>query len=112
MDKHDRDKAALVERYVKLDPDSEVLDVECGAGTFLAKVRGRFGSRVTGVGLQGPLRAARARGRGFPARPLLRAVLSGDRFDLITMWHFLEHDYEPLQTLQTARDLLAPEAGS
>src|SRR5262249_16939811 len=24
------------------------------------------------------------------------------RFDLVTMWHFLEHDYDPLRSLQTA----------
>ena len=24
------------------------------------------------------------------------------------MWHFLEHDYDPMRTLRTARDLLAP----
>src|SRR5205823_526603 len=24
------------------------------------------------------------------------------RFDLITMWHFLEHDYDPLRTLNLA----------
>jgi hypothetical protein len=30
------------------------------------------------------------------------------RFDLVTMWHFLEHDYEPLRSLTLARDVLAP----
>jgi SAM-dependent methyltransferase len=29
-------------------------------------------------------------------------------FDLITMWHFLEHDYDPARTLAYACDLLAP----
>src|SRR5205823_10571981 len=31
------------------------------------------------------------------------------RFDLITMWHFLEHDYDPLRTLRLAGTLLKPE---
>ena len=31
------------------------------------------------------------------------------RFDLITLWHFLEHDYEPRATLARAREWLAPQ---
>src|SRR5262249_24522737 len=30
------------------------------------------------------------------------------RFDLVTMWHFLEHDYDPPQTLFTAKRVLKP----
>jgi hypothetical protein len=30
----------------------------------------------------------------------------GQRFDLITMWHFLEHDYDPLRSLGHAAELL------
>jgi SAM-dependent methyltransferase len=29
-------------------------------------------------------------------------------FDLITMWHFFEHDYDPNQTLEYAKSLLKP----
>ena len=29
--------------------------------------------------------------------------VGSDRFDLITMWHFLEHDYDPLRSLSHAR---------
>jgi 2-polyprenyl-3-methyl-5-hydroxy-6-metoxy-1,4-benzoquinol methylase len=108
MDKHDRDKAALVERYMKLDADSEVLDVGCGAGTFLAKVRSRFGSRVTGVDFKDLSAQPALAGVDFRHGLFYEQSFPGRRFDLITMWHFLEHDYEPLRTLQTARDLLAP----
>ena len=31
------------------------------------------------------------------------------RFDLVTMWHFLEHDYDPLRSLGHARRALAPD---
>lgn len=109
MDKLDRDKAAIVERYVKLDADSEVLDVGCGAGTFLAKIRGRFGSRVTGVDFKDLSGKPALAGVDFRCGLFYEQSFPGRRFDLITMWHFLEHDYDPLRTLQTARDLLAPE---
>ena len=34
-------------------------------------------------------------------------ALEARAFDLITMWHFLEHDYDPLRTLRCARDRLS-----
>ena len=51
------------------------------------------------------------------ARPALRDVefhcgvfydqdVGSRRFDLVTMWHFLEHDYAPLRSLICARDAL------
>jgi 2-polyprenyl-3-methyl-5-hydroxy-6-metoxy-1,4-benzoquinol methylase len=108
MDRHDRDKAAIVERYVKLDAESEVLDVGCGAGTFLAKIRSRFGSRVTGVDFKDLSDKPAMSGVDFRCGLFYEQSFPGRRFDLITMWHFLEHDYDPPRTLQTARDLLAP----
>ncbi len=36
-------------------------------------------------------------------------MLQGRRFDLVTMWHFLEHDYHPLESLRHARNLLAED---
>ena len=32
-----------------------------------------------------------------------------ERFDLVTMWHFLEHDYDPLRSLRTAQRVLKPD---
>ena len=49
MDRHDRQKDALVSRFIDLNAESEVLDVGCAVGTFLKKVHDRHGSRVTGV---------------------------------------------------------------
>jgi SAM-dependent methyltransferase len=108
-EKHDRDKTALAERYVKLGPGSEVLDVGCGAGTFVVRIASRTGAHATAVDL-----------KDLPERPALADLdfrrglfheqdFGARRFDLITMWHFLEHDYDPPRTLRTARDLLAPE---
>ena len=34
--------------------------------------------------------------------------LEEGRFDLVTMWHFLEHDYDPARTLAAARKVLKP----
>ena len=49
MDRHDRQKDALIGRFIKLDRNSNVLDVGCAVGTFLQKMRTRHGARATGV---------------------------------------------------------------
>ncbi len=90
MDRHDIDKDRILRRYVELGPQSEVLDVGCAVGTFLQKMRTLYGARVSGV--------------DFKDQPL-----ASGRFDLVTMWHFLEHDYDPLRTLLTAKRVLKPE---
>lgn len=107
MGKHDRDKLALVQRYAKLGPDARILDVGCGAGTFLALVQARSGAQATGVDF-----------KDLGGRPWMKAIefrhgllhaqdFGARRFDLVTMWHFLEHDYAPARTLARARELLA-----
>jgi SAM-dependent methyltransferase len=108
VEKHDRDKTAIVARYVKLDAGCEVLDVGCGAGTFVATIRAAFGARVTAVDFKDLSDKPALRGVDFRCGLFHEQSFPGRRFDLITMWHFLEHDYDPLRSLQTARDLLAP----
>jgi SAM-dependent methyltransferase len=107
MGRHDRRKLALVRRYTRLHAGSRVLDLGCGAGTFLAAIQHATGTHATGVDFKDlshlpwmrtlEFRCGRPRDQRF-AQP----------FDLITLWHFLEHDYEPLHTLGLARDWLAP----
>ncbi len=109
MDKHDREKATLVQRYRSLGPGSRVLDVGCGAGTFLAKVRSRFGASATGVDFKDLSGLPWMQGVEFRCGLFYEQNFGARRFDLITMWHFLEHDYDPPRALRTARDLLAPD---
>jgi SAM-dependent methyltransferase len=108
MDRHDRQKDALVRRWLSLGPDSEVLDVGCAAGTFLQRLRTRYGARVAGVDFKDLSAHPSLAGVEFHCGLFYEQPLSRDRFDLVTMWHFLEHDYEPLRTLATARRVLKP----
>jgi SAM-dependent methyltransferase len=109
MDKHDRAKVALVQRYCSLDAGSSAIDVGCGAGSFIARIHSHFGCRVSAVDF-----------KDLSAQPWLKEVqfhhslfyeqdFGAERFDLITMWHFLEHDYQPRRTLAVARDLLTTD---
>jgi 2-polyprenyl-3-methyl-5-hydroxy-6-metoxy-1,4-benzoquinol methylase len=106
MDRHDRQKERLVRRYVRLGPASEVLDVGCAVGTFLQKLRRLYGARVVGVDFKDLRGYQSLEGVEFHCGLFYEQRLESARFDAITMWHFLEHDYDPVRTLQTARDLL------
>ena len=107
MDRHDRAKVDIVRRYAKLDASSKVLDVGCGAATFLLKLAHEHRLHATGVDFkdlsflpgfdQIEFRCGLFHEQNFGKR----------HFDLITMWHFLEHDYDPNRTLTYARELLA-----
>lgn len=108
MGKHDRDKLTLVRRYVSLSPESQVLDVGCGAGTFLERVRSECGAAVSGVDFKDLAHLPAFAGIDFHLGLFYEQAFTDRRFDLITMWHFLEHDYDPARTLRHARELLAP----
>ncbi len=80
MNKLDADKAAIVSRYIELGPASEVLDVGCAVGTFLAHLQKTHRVRATGVDFKDLSAAADAPGRRVPLRPLLRRGPRGEPF--------------------------------
>lgn len=107
MGKLDRDKAKIVRCYAALGAGSQVLDVGCGAGTFLLELRRRYGARVTGVDFKDLSARPGFEHIDFRCGLLCEQEFGGQRFDLVTMWHYLEHDYDPLAALDCARGLLA-----
>jgi len=106
MNKLDVEKDAIVSRYVSLGRDSQVLDVGCAVGTFLARLQDRYGVQATGVDFKDLTFAPSLRNVDFRCGLFYDAGLDDAAFDLVTMWHFLEHDYDPLRSLATARRVL------
>jgi 2-polyprenyl-3-methyl-5-hydroxy-6-metoxy-1,4-benzoquinol methylase len=86
-----------------------LLDFGCGGGSFLERMD-RQGWQVTGVDIS-PIALDRIRTK-LGLRALLGSLpheqLKPGSFDVITMWHSLEHVHEPLTVLSEARHLLAP----
>jgi SAM-dependent methyltransferase len=85
-----------------------VLDVGCGSGRFLALFAGA-GWRTVGVEMS-PRLAAFARdqmGLDVTQEDFLGAPLEGS-FDLILMFHVIEHFVDPVAAVRRARELLAP----
>ncbi len=108
MQKHDNEKMSLVKRYLSPGPNTRALDVGCGAGTFLAKLRDAYGCSVVGIDFKDLSALPSMSGIEFRCGVLHEQDLPERGFDLITMWHFLEHDYEPSLSLAAAHRLLAP----
>lgn len=108
MDRHDRAKADIVHRYATLHEKSQVLDIGCGAATFLLKLKREHRLGATGVDFK-DLRSLPGFDQiDFRCGLFYEQDFGGRRFDLITMWHFLEHDYDPCRTLEYAKNLLTP----
>jgi SAM-dependent methyltransferase len=105
----DRAKLRIVERAAALHDGSAVLDVGCGAGGFLSHVRKRRGATVAGVDFVDLSAHPGLQGVEFHHGLFYEQEVGAGRFDLITMWHFLEHDYDPVRSLEYARQSLAPD---
>jgi SAM-dependent methyltransferase len=89
--------------------EGRLLDFGCGGGSFLARMH-RQGWQVTGLDIS-TTAVQRVRGElglrvfvGSLPHPELRPA----SFDVITMWHSLEHVHEPLEVLREAHRLLVP----
>ncbi len=99
-----RNKHRLIARHQSA---CRALDVGCGTGDFLAHLRDK-GYRVQGVE---PSQRAREQAISNHALPV--AVSLGDigafaSFDVITLWHVLEHMHNPADTLEVLHGLASP----
>lgn len=104
----DRAKLRMVRRHTTLGPSAAVLDVGCGSGAFLDRVRRETGAAVAGVDFVDLSHREEFAGVAFHHGLFYDQAVGRDRFDLVTMWHFLEHDYDPLRSLAHAREALKP----
>jgi len=85
-----------------------LLDVGCGIGQFLHFAQARFEVDGTEISASA-VRIARDKYRLTIRQGTIEEIDFGDRrFDLITMFHVLEHARSPSATLRRCADLLAP----
>ncbi|MCS6842040.1 MAG: class I SAM-dependent methyltransferase [Roseiflexaceae bacterium] len=103
--------ARTVQRVVS-SGSGTLLDIGCADGSFLAAMA-QLGWDVYGV--EPDETAARRANSRLPMVPprVLCGILEdadypGDHFDLITLWHVIEHLPSPLATLREVRRLLRP----
>ena len=103
----DAARVARVLAQTTLGPDDAVLDVGCGRPTFLAALRERTDCRAIGIDAVSLPPDAAMPGvttvRGVPP-DWPDEVVDAAPFSVVTMWHALEHDPQPVATLEWLRD--------
>lgn len=106
----DRQRVRLVRRQACLGPSSAVLDVGCGKPTFLLDLHGTTSARAVGIDFTD----AGWRDGAWPGLRLHTGTVAtidpAPPFDAITMWHALEHDPCPRETLERLRSWSRPGA--
>lgn len=100
-----------IDRIRRLKRDDRLLDVGCGAGLFLAVVRDHRRVQTTGVELNGGVAARCRTQHGLDVRggTLLEQQFPDGAFDVVTMFHYFEHESEPLLVLRETRRILQPD---
>lgn len=97
----DRARVQRVLDFGALGAEDRVLDVGCGKPTFLRELRSASGAQCLGIDfgvdpfLEDPAYAGIDLVSGDPRHVELEGT-----FSAITMWHYLEHDYDPRATLR------------
>jgi 2-polyprenyl-3-methyl-5-hydroxy-6-metoxy-1,4-benzoquinol methylase len=99
-----RGKLKLIKKY---STRGSVLDIGCGTGDFLACCQAE-GFSVTGMEPGDKARAfAVMNNRVKAEKNLIDVAASGKRFDIITLWHVLEHIHRINETIEQIRTLLS-----
>lgn len=106
--KLDKKRASFVAKSVRDANNIEILDVGCGNPSFLNTVQIKTGFSCTGIDFTDK----GWRDEGFLNIKLYKTSLQdfnlGKKFDIITLWHYLEHDYHLGDTIDKLFDTLKP----
>ncbi len=100
-----------ISRFVELSSKSRVLDAGSGMGTFLEEIRNIHGSSVFGMDVSFDACLYSKANSRYPVIQgnLTEAPFSTESFDLITMWHVLEHTHRPAAIIKNTASLLRPD---
>ena len=96
------------ERLRALAPSGRLLDVGTGQGDFGAAAREWYTFEGTEVSSEGARLARERHGLVVHEGDLLALDLPHDRYDVVTLWHVLEHVTEPRRVVERAALLLKP----
>lgn len=89
-------------------PSGKLLDFGCGTGTFLQHAAQR-GFKITGVEPNQEARAIATQSARAHVHSELSEIPLDQQFNVVTMWHVLEHMHQPADTLTSIRKLMPPD---
>lgn len=101
-------RVRTVNRVFPLHSKTRILDLGCGKPDFLQSVHAKFGSFCCGTDFsdEGWLNG------NYSHLTLKKGDIHDlkfdEKFDVITAWHYLEHDYNPAKTVELLHTLLKP----
>jgi len=93
-----------------MSPDGHLFDVGCGIGYFLVSARDLAGFQVGGIDVSdASTRFARLQlGLQVERSEITDYATTSDRWDIVTLWHVLEHFPDPVSRMRNVWDLLYP----
>ena len=100
--KTDSKRVNFVKKYLKKNNANNVnvLDVGCGNPSFLELLQQNSKVNCTGIDFSD----SGWKGKNYPNIDLKKVAIedyiTDKQFDVITLWHYLEHDYNPSQTIE------------
>lgn len=105
-----RDRIRKIRRFVDLNPQSRVLDIGCGKGHFLNQLKQEWKCEVSGLDIDESSTRYCSDILGISVTHGNATALETqpDRYDLVTMWHYLEHESDPSEVLAKVRMCLKP----
>ena len=109
--KIDNARVSRLKQHHTLTSHSRVLDVGCGKPTFLACLRKQSSAKLIGLDFSDEgWKNEQENYHGIDLRLGEVADLHKEKpLDVITMWHYLEHDYHPQQHLRQLLQLAHPQ---
>lgn len=109
--KMDRKRASVIGKYKQLTSKDLILDVGCGRPTFLEACAQKYDARLLGIDFSD--HGWKSEGKRFEKLDLQVAEVKDlDKKtapSVITMWHYLEHDYQPVENLTALRKIATDE---
>ena len=104
----DRKRMQLLAKHTKHKKAFSILDVGCGQPSFLALVQKSLNAACTGIDFSDN----GWKDQNFEGISLITTSIADFRpeqkFDAITLWHYLEHDYHLQQTAEKLYQCLNP----
>ena len=107
----DNARVSRLKKHHTLTAHSRILDIGCGKPTFLACLRKQTSAELIGLDFSDEgWKKEQENYHGIELRVGEVADLQNEKpVDVITMWHYLEHDYQPQQHLQELLQIAHPK---